>query len=88
MHMYKQIVSLQYQNQHDWERVRKEHINVSRIIKQLKELLYQMETLRAQVLDVDIDKFDKLTTHARTSIMRAIEEYLGKKLNTIYNILS
>ncbi|KMQ88129.1 syntaxin-17 isoform x2 [Lasius niger] len=70
-----------YQNQHDWERVRKEHINVSRIIKQLKELLYQMETLRAQVLDVDIDKFDKLTTHARTSIMRAIEEYLEMELD-------
>lgn len=70
-----------YQNQHDWERIRKEHINVSRIIKQLKELLYQMETLRAQVLDVDIDKFDKLTTHARRSIMCAIEEYLEMELD-------
>lgn len=70
-----------YQNQHDWERIRKEHINVSRIIKQLKELLYQMETLRAQVLDVDIDKFDKLTIHARSSIMRAIEEYLEMELD-------
>lgn len=86
--VYKQVISLQYQNQHDWERIRKEHVNVSRIIKQLKELLYQMETLRAQVLDVDIDKFDKLTTHARTSIMCAIQEYLGKKHNTMYNILS
>ncbi|EFN71021.1 Syntaxin-17 [Camponotus floridanus] len=70
-----------YQNQHDWERMRKEHINVSRIIKQLKELLYQMETLRAQVLDVDIDKFDKLTRHARTSIMCTIEEYLEMELD-------
>lgn len=66
--------------------MRKEHINVSRIIKQLKELLYQMETLRAQVLDVDIDKFDKLTTHARTSIMRTIEEYLGKRHNISFLI--
>lgn len=57
--------------------MRKEHVNVSRIIKQLKELLYQMDTLRAQVLDADIDKFDKLTRNARTSIMNAIEEYLG-----------
>ncbi|GAB1863926.1 Syntaxin-17 [Camponotus japonicus] len=70
-----------YQNQHDWERMRKEHINVSRIIKQLKELLYQMETLRAQVLDIDIDKFDKLTTHARTSIICTIEEYLEMELD-------
>lgn len=69
---------MQYQDQHDWERIRKEHINVSRIIKQLKELLYQMDTLRAQVLDVDINQFDKLTSNARESIINAITEYLGK----------
>jgi len=78
-----QFKSLQYQDQHDWEQVRKEHVNVSRIVKQLKELLYQMDTLRAQVLDVDIGKFDKLTTNARSSIMSAIEEYLGKKQYTL-----
>jgi len=42
-----------------------------------------MDTLRAQVLDVDIGKFDKLTTNARSSIMSAIEEYLGKKQHTL-----
>lgn len=71
------ISFLQYQEQHDWERVRREHTNVSRIVKQLKELLYQMDTLRAQVLDADIEQFDKLTANARTSIMNAIKEYLG-----------
>ncbi|KAL0116899.1 hypothetical protein PUN28_010045 [Cardiocondyla obscurior] len=70
-----------YQAQQDWEQVRREHVNVSRIIKQLKELLYQMDTLRAQVLDADISKFDKLTTNARSSIMTAIEEYLRMELN-------
>ncbi|EZA60598.1 hypothetical protein DMN91_000947 [Ooceraea biroi] len=70
-----------YQDQHNWELVRKEHINVSRIIKQLKELLYQMDTLRAQVLDADIDQFDKLTRNARGSIMSTIEEYLEMQLN-------
>lgn len=44
-----------------------------------------MDTLRAQVLDVDISKFDKLTTNARSSIMNTIEEYLGKKRNTMYD---
>lgn len=77
------VMSLQYQSQHDWEQVRREHVNVSRIVKQLKELLYQMDTLRAQVLDVDIGKFDKLTTNARSSIMNAIEEYLG---NATYSL--
>ncbi|XP_035728674.1 syntaxin-17-like [Vespa mandarinia] len=70
-----------YELQHDWEKVRKEHINVSRIVKQLKELLYQMDTLRGQVLDNDINEFDKLTATARTSIMNAIEEYLVLQLD-------
>ncbi|KZC04907.1 PREDICTED: syntaxin-17 [Dufourea novaeangliae] len=70
-----------YQAQRDWERMHKEHINVSRIVKQLKELLYQMDTLRAQVLDSDIKQFDKLTASARTSMMNAIKEYLELQLN-------
>lgn len=41
-----------------------------------------MDTLRAQVLDNDIEQFDKLTANARTSIMDAIKEYLGKGYNT------
>lgn len=58
--------------------MRREHINVARIIKQLKELLYQMDTLRAHVLDSDINQFDKLTANARMSILNAIKEYMGK----------
>lgn len=70
-----------YETQNDWEKVRKEHVNVSRIIKQLKELLYQMDTLRGQVLDSDINEFDKLTASARSNIMSAIEEYLVLQLD-------
>ncbi|XP_003705674.1 syntaxin 17 [Megachile rotundata] len=70
-----------YQAQHDWEKMYREHMNVSRIVKQLKELLYQMDTLRAQVLDSDIEQFDKLTGNARSSIMNAVKEYLELQLN-------
>ncbi|XP_031364796.1 syntaxin-17 isoform X2 [Apis dorsata] len=70
-----------YQAQHDWEKMRREHINVARIIKQLKELLYQMDTLRAHVLDSDINQFDKLTANARASILNAIKEYMELELN-------
>ncbi|CAL7935499.1 unnamed protein product [Xylocopa violacea] len=70
-----------YEGQHDWEKMHKEHINVTRIIKQLKELLYQMDTLRAQVLDSDINQFDKLTASARASIMNAVTEYMELQLN-------
>lgn len=72
-----------YEAQQDWERMHKEHVNVSRIVKQLKELLYQMDTLRGQVLDSDINQFDKLTANARGSIMNAIKEYLELQLNLL-----
>ena len=70
-----------YQAQHEWDKMHREHINVSRIVKQLKELLYQMDTLRGQVLDADITQFDKLTTNARANLMSAIKEYLELQLN-------
>ncbi|XP_053971314.1 syntaxin-17 [Hylaeus anthracinus] len=69
-----------YQAQHEWDKMHKENVNVSRIVKQLKELLYQMDTLRAQVLDSDINQFDKLTANARASIMDAIKDYLELEL--------
>ncbi|XP_076623391.1 syntaxin 17 [Colletes latitarsis] len=70
-----------YQMQHDWDKMHKEHVNVSRIIKQLKELLYQMDTLRTQVLDSDINQFDKLTANARASILNAIKDYLEMEMH-------
>ncbi|XP_033340600.1 syntaxin 17 [Megalopta genalis] len=72
---------LKYQAQHEWVKMNKEQINVSRLVKQLKELLYQMDTLRSQVLDSDIEQFDKLIGNARKSLMNAIEEYLELQLS-------
>lgn len=45
-----------------------------------------MDTLRAQVLDSDIEQFDKQTANARTSIMDSIKEYLGKSVMQPYMI--
>ncbi|XP_066592174.1 syntaxin-17 [Prorops nasuta] len=69
-----------YQQKEEWVQVRKEHINITRVIKQLKELLYQMDTLRSQVLDNDINEFDKLTASARNSILQATNDYLNMKI--------
>lgn len=60
----------------EWNRVFKEQVNASRLVKQLKHLLYEMDVLRGQVQDSDIPKFDKLTAFARASSMNAIEEYM------------
>ena len=49
-----------------------------RVVKQLKQLLYEMDMLRNQVLDSDIIIFDKLTKKSRINTIAAIDAYLGK----------
>lgn len=75
-----------YQEKRDWDHVRKEQINISRLVKQLKVLLHEMDTLRTQVQDSDIEAFDKLTVKARESIMNTITECL--ELESILIVLS
>ncbi|XP_058805230.1 syntaxin-17 isoform X2 [Phymastichus coffea] len=70
-----------FQGLRDWNRVYTEQINASRVVKQLKQLLYEMDTLRGQVLHSEIALFDKLTTKSRTSTLNAIKEYLDFELN-------
>jgi syntaxin 17 len=57
--------------------VHQEQINATRLIKQLKALLYEMDTLRSQVQDSDVQQFDRLTDQARKDAQDAIKEYLG-----------
>ena len=55
----------------------REQINATRLIKQLKALLYEMDMLRNQVQDSDLKKFDECTDSARNAAQDAIKEYLG-----------
>lgn len=50
---------------HDWEKIQREEINATRVIKELKNLLLEMEDLRNRVREEDIEKFDSVTNHAR-----------------------
>lgn len=65
-----------FQRLGDWDRVHHEQINATRLIKQLKALLYEMDTLRSQVQDSDVEQFDQLTDQARKNAQDALEEYL------------
>jgi len=58
-----------------------EQINATRLIKQLKALLYEMDTLRSQVQDSDVQQFDRQTDQARKDAQDAIKEYLGNSSN-------
>jgi len=65
-----------FQRLEDWDRVHHEQINATRLIKHLKALLYEMDTLRSQVQDSDVQQFDRLTGQACKDAQDAIKEYL------------
>lgn len=62
----------------DWDKVKKEEINATRVVKQLKNLMLEMDILRGSVDECDLDKFDELTMIGRQKAKEAIKEYLGK----------
>lgn len=57
--------------------MRNESVGIKRLIAQLKGLLYELDTLRAQVEDTDLDKFDMQTVSLRKEILQIISEYTG-----------
>lgn len=62
----------------DWDKVRKEEINATRVIKQLKSLLLEMDVLRSRICANDIDKFDEHTLIGRQKVMDGIRDYFSK----------
>lgn len=62
----------------DWDKVRKEEINATRVIKQLKNLLLEMDVLRSRMCANDIDKFDEYTLGGRQRAMEGIKDYFSK----------
>ncbi|XP_031640507.1 syntaxin-17 [Contarinia nasturtii] len=64
----------------DWDKVKKEEINATRVIKQLKNLMLEMDILRGSVREIDLDKFDELTMPGRQKAKDAIQEYLDLQL--------
>lgn len=61
----------------DWEKLKKEEINATRVVKQLKNLILEMDCLRSKIAEVELDQFDELTLPGRQKAKEAIREYLG-----------
>lgn len=51
--------------------------NTKRIVRQLKDLMYELDTLRTQVEDSDLDGFDNKTLALRKIILNLITGYSG-----------
>lgn len=61
----------------DFDKIKKEEINATRVIKQLKNLLVEMDGLRSKVRNEDIPKFDAQTLVSREKALAEINSYLG-----------
>ncbi|KAF7282996.1 hypothetical protein GWI33_001629 [Rhynchophorus ferrugineus] len=57
------------------EQLSKELSEKKRVVKQLRDLLYELDTLRTQVEDNDLDGFDSKTMQLRTSILKLTKCY-------------
>lgn len=68
----------------DWDKVKKEEINATRVVRQLKNLMLEMDVLRGRVAEHDLDQFDELTLPGRQKAKEAIKEYLGKKIESLF----
>lgn len=66
----------------DWTKIKKEEINAMRVIKQLKNLLLEMDALRSKINDNEVEKFDQLILSGREKAMQGIKEYLDLKLKS------
>lgn len=65
----------------DWEKVQKEEINATRVVKQLKNLMLEMDVLRGRIAEDDLDQFDELTLPGRQKAKEAIQGYIGEHEN-------
>lgn len=67
-----------FQINNDSNNIKIQEKNIKKIETQLKNLSYELETLRTRVQDDDLDKFDMKTMPLRKCILQIINEYKGK----------
>lgn len=60
----------------DWDKIKREQINATRVIKQLKSLLIDMDELRGRILDQDVTKYDSMIRGSREKVLAEINAYL------------
>jgi hypothetical protein len=61
----------------DLEKLRKDAINCLRVVKQLKQLLIEIDHLKSQTKEEDHEKFDELTSRRREDALKEIRMYQG-----------
>lgn len=60
----------------DWDRIKREQINATRVIKQMKFLILEIDKVRSRVRDDELDRFDEGTDGAKKTALAGMGEYL------------
>lgn len=71
------VTSSSASNLGDLEKIRKEAINSLRVVKQLKQLLIEIDHLKSRTKNEDHEKFDELTKTRRDEALKEILLYQG-----------
>lgn len=62
----------------DWDRIKREQINATRVIKQMKFLILEIDKVRSRVRNEELDRFDEGTDGAKKTALAGMGEYLGE----------
>ncbi|XP_034104701.1 syntaxin-17 [Drosophila albomicans] len=66
----------------DWQKIKKEELNAMRVIKQIKNLLLEMDTLREKLRDEDKPRFDELMKPGKTKAFEGMKTFAELQLKS------
>ncbi|XP_020815901.1 syntaxin-17 [Drosophila serrata] len=66
----------------DWQKIKKEELNALRVIKQIKNLLLEMDALREKVREEDLERFDDLMRPGRDQAFAGMKDFAELKLKS------
>ncbi|EDV95625.1 syntaxin-17 [Drosophila grimshawi] len=66
----------------DWQKIKKEELNAMRVIKQMKNLLLEMDALREKLRDEDLERFDDLMKPGKDKAFEGMKRFAELKLKS------
>ncbi|XP_058831732.1 syntaxin-17 [Topomyia yanbarensis] len=60
----------------DWDRIKREQINATRVIKQMKYLILEIDKVRSRIRESEVDRFDEAIDAAKKMAFAGMGEYL------------
>ncbi|XP_017010473.2 syntaxin-17 [Drosophila takahashii] len=72
----------------DWQKIKKEELNALRVIKQIKNLLLEMDALREKVREEDLERFDQLMRPGREKAFAGMKDFAELQLKSPTSTMS